>query len=123
MKVGKLRHRVRVQRPTDVEGPGGETLPGYEDLFETWASIEYVSGNEFFSARQVNAVYVARIVMRWRPGVEQAQRVLHILNPGDSPEQTETYDITAALSDPVILRRWITLTATCRVAPGFRSGE
>jgi len=122
MKVGRLRHRIVLQQRADLV-IDGEVVPGWTDLAEVWASIEPVSGREYFAAQQVSAETSTRILIRWRAGVNAAGRVLHQTNQSDSPPEYDVYDITAALEDPVITRRWITLLCTKRSAQGFRSGE
>lgn len=123
MKVGRLRHRLILQRRADTQVEG-EVVPGYEVLADDeWGSIEDVSGREFFAAQQVAAEITTRIVIRWRADVDATVRVLHQNNDGDSPATYDVYDIVAVLRDPVIGRRWLTLHCTRRGAVGFRSGE
>lgn len=123
MKVGKLRHRVILQRRADVENADGEVVPTWTDLAEVWGSLEPVSGREYFAAQQVNAEVTTRILVRWITGVEAAGRVLHQTNQSNSPAEYDVYDIVSALEDPVIGKRWITLLCVRRVAEGFRSGN
>lgn len=123
MKVGKLRHRIVLQQRADAENAQGEVVPTWTDLAEVWGSIEPVSGREYFAAQQVNAEITARIVIRHRPGVNAAGRVLHQTNQSDSPAEYDVYDVVTALEDPVIGKRWITLLCVRRMAEGFRSGR
>lgn len=123
MKVGKLRHRIVIQRRADVENIQGEVIPTWVDLAEVWGSIEPVSGREYFAAQQVSAEITARIMVRYLPGVNAAGRVLHQTNQSNSPAEYDIYDVVSALEDPVIGKRWITLLCVRRMAEGFRSGE
>lgn len=129
MKVGKLRHRVRLQRQVDHEDSSGEIVRMWEDIDladssgdgKVAAAIEPLSGREYVAAQQVNAEASVRITIRWRPNIEATTRVVHEALPG-SPGLTDVYDVIAPLADPVINRRWITLLCTRRVAEGYRSG-
>lgn len=123
MKVGRLRHRLILQRRADVENDEGEIVPSYELLANVNGDIEPVSGRELFAGQQVAAEITTRIIIRWRRDVDATVRVLHRINYGNSPAQYDVYDVAAALEDPVILRRWITLHCTKRGALGFRSGD
>lgn len=124
MKVGRLRHRVMLQARQDTESACGEVVPDWSTMLDAWASIEPLSGREYVAAQQVAADVTTRIVIRHRPGVNAAGRVLHQINPGQpEPAQYDVYDIVSALEDPVINRRWITLLCVRRMAAGWRSGE
>ncbi len=123
MKVGRLRHRIVLQQRADAENASGEVIPTWTDLARVWASIEPVSGREYFAAQQVSAEITARITIRYRSGVNAAGRVLHQTNQSDSPAEYDVYDIITALEDPVINKRWITLLCVRRMAEGFRSGR
>lgn len=120
MKVGRLRHRGILQRRVDAELEGGEIVPDFVTVAEIWISIEPMSGREYFTAQQIAADVTTSIKMRWRPGIDSTYRILHQIS-GDSPPAYEIYDITEALEDPIILRRWITLLCTKRFAEGFRT--
>lgn len=122
MKVGRLRHRIILQRRQDVV-VSGEVVPAWEDIAPIWASITPLSGREFFAAQQVAADVTTSILIRWRADVEAAGRILHQTNQSNSPAEYDVYDIVAPLPDPVIGKRWITMLCTKRASEGFRSGE
>lgn len=124
MKVGRLRHRLQLQKQVDFEDSSGEMVRGYEDLAdgEVWGSIEPLSGREYVAAQQIQADITTRIVIRWRRGIEATNRILHTLDY-NSPPGLEVYDVVAPLADPIVNRRWITLLCIHRIAEGFRSGQ
>lgn len=124
MKVGRLRHRLQLQKQVDFEDSSGEIVRDYEDLAdgEVWGSIEPMSGREFVAAQQINSEITTRIVIRWRKGIEATTRVTHELDY-DSPPGLEVYDVVAPLEDPIVNRRWITLLCIKRASEGFRSGD
>ena len=76
MRIGKLRHRVTIQRPADELDPLGAPV-GWIDVATVWASIEPLRGREFWAAQQVNAEQTVKVGIRYRPGVTSAMRVLH----------------------------------------------
>lgn len=80
MQSGKLRHLVTIQRR--VVGSPQATSTGQPD--ETWtafltdihASIEPISGREYFAQRQVQGEVTHRVRLRYRAGITSAMRVV-----------------------------------------------
>lgn len=74
MNVGKMRHRITFQRPTEEK----DRLGGYEDdwvdVATTWAQISPVSGKEYFSQMRETTVS-HRIYCRYRPGITPRLRI------------------------------------------------
>ncbi|MBE6959960.1 MAG: head-tail adaptor protein [Ruminococcaceae bacterium] len=74
MNVGKMRHRITFQRPTEEK----DFLSGYKDdwfdVCTVWAQISPVSGKEYFS--QVRETSVShKIYCRYRPGITPRLRI------------------------------------------------
>jgi len=98
---GKLRHRITIQEPIsiqdtygqpnvwiDVGAPSGignitdEVITAaiaepWADVATIWASIEPLSGREFFAAQQVNAEVTTRIRTRYLAGIKSSMRVVY----------------------------------------------
>lgn len=78
MNAGKLRFQVDIQKPVETQNAYGEPEVSWSDVATAvWASIEPLKGREFFAAKQINADIEARIVMRYRSGVQAKYRILH----------------------------------------------
>lgn len=67
MKAGDLRHRVTFQSEggEDNLDEYGQSI-GWVDVYTVWASVEPLSGREFFAAQQVNSEVSVKIRMRYR---------------------------------------------------------
>ena len=81
LSAGRLRHRVRIERPTYAQDPvtgemvkSWELVPGAESVP---AAIEPLSVREFMAAQQMQSEVSARIVIRRRPGIDATMRLVH----------------------------------------------
>ncbi len=77
--AGKLRHVVdiEVREDTQADTSGGidtEWVPLFENVR---AAIEPLSAREFLAADRELSKVAARIVIRFRPGLDAAQRIVH----------------------------------------------
>lgn len=93
MQAGKLRHQVRIESYDYVrDGAGeviqdpvtGETSQHWAEVATVWASVEPLSAREFVAASATQSAITARIVMRYRDGLNAAMRLIHkgkIYNP------------------------------------------
>lgn len=67
MQAGRLRHPVTLQKLVRTQDPvTGAMRDEWVSQGTTWASIEGVSGREFFAAQAVQAETTYRITMRHR---------------------------------------------------------
>lgn len=69
MRAGRLRHRVTVQRATDSIDQYGDQTPTWTALGTVWASVEPLSGREYFAAAQMQSEINARVTLRPISGV------------------------------------------------------
>ena len=82
--IGKLRHQVEILKPIITQDALGQEVENLELQKTVWASIEPLSGKEYFSAKQVNSEvtvkltirYVESILSQWV--VQFGQRVFNI---------------------------------------------
>ena len=79
MRAGMLRHRVTIQRQEIVFGKFGAPLHDkvWENVATVWASLEAVSGREFFASQQVQSEVTHKVTIRFRPGVAADMRIVH----------------------------------------------
>ena len=110
MRSGKLRHKVTIQRPGLTQDPeSGEMLPGWADVATVWASVEPLSARDFIAAQAGQSVVVARIVIRYRPDVDAAMRVLY---------RDKFYNIQGVLGDAKSGLEYLTLPVSEGVNDG-----
>ena len=75
MRIGKLRHRIKIQEYTAGRDSFGSEEPIWTDVVTVWASVTPGSGKEHFASAQVNAEVSTKISMRYRSGITPKMRV------------------------------------------------
>ena len=63
--IGNLRHRITLQKPVITKDSIGQELEEWQDVATVWASVEPLSGKEYFNAQQVNSEITTRITIRY----------------------------------------------------------
>ena len=77
MKIGDLRHRITFQKPVKVpDGYKGHTVT-WQDVFTVWASVEPLSGREYFYAHQIKAEVSHRVKIRYNENITTEMRIKH----------------------------------------------
>ena len=90
--AGVLRHRVRIDQLVDVLDSNGEpardgqgaTIREWSEVATVWAAIEPLSARERMQSAAMQSEVTARIVMRFRTGLDAAMRFVHLVNGTDS---------------------------------------
>lgn len=77
MEIGKLRHRVTLQKQINAPNDYGATVTKWRDIATVWAEIKPLSGREYFSAQQVQSEVTTQIWLRYRDDVKPTMRVNH----------------------------------------------
>ena len=87
IEAGRLRHRVRIEHLTyllDSHGDQyqdpdtGESRPEWVEVDTVWAAIEPLSAREFIAAQSTQSQITARIVIRYRDGLDASMRLVHV---------------------------------------------
>lgn len=99
MKIGDLRQRVTLQQ--SVKTPDGHKgfTEQWQDLASMWASVEPLTGREYFSAHQIQAEVTHRVKVRHRTDAtvkmrfKHQDRNLYIESIIDIKERRETLEI------------------------------
>ena len=76
MKIGTLRHRVKIQTYTAFRDSFGAEEPEWTDVATAWASVTPISGKEYFASAQLNAELTTKITMRYLCGITPKMRVV-----------------------------------------------
>lgn len=71
MRVGRLRHPVRVERATEIRNSYGEPIKTWTLLAYTRAAIEPLRGSERMVAMQVHSEVTNRITLRWHSAIAE----------------------------------------------------
>lgn len=74
--IGELRHRVLLQRRSEVADAGGGISSGWTDIAELWAEILPLAGSERVLAMRVQPVQNFLIRLRYREDITPADRLL-----------------------------------------------
>ena len=99
MKIGDLRQRITLQK--SVKTPDGHkgSTEQWQDLATIWASVEPLSGREWFQSHQIKAEVTHRVKVRYREDItvqmrfKHRDRNLYIESIIDKKEKRETLEI------------------------------
>jgi SPP1 family predicted phage head-tail adaptor len=92
MRAGELRHRVELQRQVFTQDPvTGEMTPDWLEVAKLYASIEPLSARDFLAASAAQSKISARIVIRYRAGIDPTMRIVY---------RDKIYNIEGVLADP-----------------------
>lgn len=95
--IGRLRHRVVLQRPVRSSGEGGTATISWENFGTAYAAIEAVSGSEMERSDGLSAKTAHRLTLRYRAGIVPDARIV---------SDGRIFEIRAAL-DIDGRKRWI----------------
>lgn len=110
MRAGNLRHRVTIQAPGQTQDPdSGAMVKTWTDVATVWASAEPLSARDFIAASAAQSEITARIVIRYRSGINSTMRVRH---------GGRVYDIKGVLPDAGSGREYLTLPVSEGVNDG-----
>jgi SPP1 family predicted phage head-tail adaptor len=95
MRAGHLKHRIVLQSRTETQGSTGEVTWGWSTLATVWASVEPVSGRQYFAAAQVQSEVDTLVRIRYRTGLNGKLRVVFVHG---SPAITDYFDVMSVLN-------------------------
>ena len=90
MKVGRMRYRIIIQKPSDETDGFADPKDEWSDLAIICADIVPVSGREYFAAEQNMSETQFRIYIRYIEGITPKMRVMN---------NDTSYGILAVLGD------------------------
>jgi SPP1 family predicted phage head-tail adaptor len=76
LESGKLKHRVTIQIPGNARNSYGEITESYTTFATVWASVQPLSGREYFNSQQEHSEVSTRIRIRYLYGVVPKMRVI-----------------------------------------------
>jgi SPP1 family predicted phage head-tail adaptor len=90
MQSGRLRYRLRFERPLRIKDDTGEVIVDrWVEAFTVWGAVEPLTGREYLASAEFRPGVNTRIRVRWRAELDTSLRVVH-------PDGT-VYDIAAIL--------------------------
>lgn len=115
LSAGKLRHRVLIQRPVEVQDDQtGAVNLTWVDVAKVWAAIEPISVREFIAADVEDSKITTRITIRYRKNLDHSYRFYH-------EAQKKYYDIHGILFDKESGLEYITLP--CSEGLKYQEGQ
>lgn len=102
LAAGRLNQRVTLQAKTVTRGAGGEEVPAWATVAETWAEVEPLRGREFFAAQGAQYACDVKVRMRCRSDVAVGKpmilyaagwRELRIVWKGQPHDVTSVIDV------------------------------
>ena len=98
-RIGDMRHRVTFQQSIKTpDGHKGHTVQ-WQDMIAVWASVEPLTGREYFYSHQIKAEVTHRVKIRYRADITTemrakfGERVLEIESIIDLKERHEVLEI------------------------------
>lgn len=73
---GRMRERVTVQRPVDVQSTFGEATLEWETLGDVWAQVTGLSARDYFAAQQAGTLTTHRVYIRFYAGIDPTYRLI-----------------------------------------------
>jgi SPP1 family predicted phage head-tail adaptor len=128
MQLGNLRHRITIQENRyqrdeanlQVRDASGAPVDEWVDVRTCWASMEPLSGREYFAAAQVQAEQVTRFRIRYpRFHIWQGMRVKYL----DSVLIAVRYFNIQAVIDPNEMHIEMLLMTTEQIKPLVAEGS
>lgn len=89
MRIGKLRHRLELQSPTQSQGSTGEVTTSWATDSTVWGSLRPLSGKEREDASQINEEINYRARIRYNSSINPEWRIVNDSN---------TYEIVTILN-------------------------
>lgn len=101
MRIGRMRHRVTIEKPDTVQDPvTGEMVPGWAAVATVWAQKRPSSAREFKQSQAGQSEISGEFVIRYRSDVDATMRIVH---------KGKIYNIEGVLPDDRSGREHLTL--------------
>lgn len=76
LSAGRLRHRVTLQSRSAGADEWGAPATAWQDVATVWASVEPVTGREFFAGAQTQTSVTSKVIVRSGVAATPAMRVV-----------------------------------------------
>ena len=75
MRIGPLRDRITIQQKSVTRDAEGGEIVTWAVFAVVSASVQSITGREFFASAQVNSTVTTKFGIRWLDGVTTAMRI------------------------------------------------
>ena len=75
MRIGLLRHRITIEKPTQGKNAIDEVVLTWSTFCTVWAAVEPAAGNVYYTAKQLDARVDGRVRIRYRGDLEPTMRI------------------------------------------------
>ena len=75
MRIGPLRNRIVIEEKSATQDAEGGEVVTWATFATVWASMQSITGREFFAAAQINSSVTVKFGIRWLDGVTPAMRI------------------------------------------------
>lgn len=75
-RLAGLDTRVTIETPAGAQDTFGASVPAWTEVATVWASVQDLTGREYFKAAEGNAEMTTRFKIRWRGDVTAAMRLV-----------------------------------------------
>jgi SPP1 family predicted phage head-tail adaptor len=92
MRAGALRTLVHIMEPIETRNSFRELVQSWTLFQVAWASVEDLTGREFFASQQMQGVVTTRFRVRYMAGIRSDMRihvggiVYEIVSPPQDPD-------------------------------------
>jgi SPP1 family predicted phage head-tail adaptor len=77
MNPGQLTQRLTLSRLESGQDEIGQPIEAWVSLGDVWGSVEPQAGREFIAAGAAQSELTTKIRIRWKAGIQSADRVTH----------------------------------------------
>lgn len=77
MKAGDLKHPISIERSTKITDDRGNRVTVWVSVWSGMASMQDVSGRDFYAAQAHQAQDVVTFGIRWQDGIDTAMRIIY----------------------------------------------
>lgn len=110
MNLGKLKHRIRIERRTGVQSAStGAMEYSWQKVADVWSEVTPVSVKEFITSQASNVELIARIKIRYREDIQNQDRITF---------RGKIYAVEGILPDPDSGLEYLTLPCSQGVKDG-----
>ncbi|RXW28971.1 head-tail adaptor protein [Enterobacter cloacae] len=110
MNLGKLRHRISIERRTGVQNPStGAMSYSWQKIADVYAEVTPVSVKEFITSQAANVELIARVKIRYREDIQNQDRITF---------RGKIYAVEGILPDPDSGLEYLTLPCSEGVKDG-----
>ena len=77
MKIGKMRHRIEIQKYSNIENEVGEIIKEWVTYKKIWSEKKQLRGNNTFEVNKEGIEYIYRFKVRYREDLHESMRIVH----------------------------------------------